>query len=308
MSHDAVLTSPKAFLEAISHRPFDPQSCVLPRAVFMVEPADFRVDPESLVDNRYLDLVSGSDPERAQRQSRNLAAALRDCGVDLTLFPGDPAAPDGVFSNNVFGTSPGRAVVGRMRHPGRRREANRADIRNFLLAQGYVIDDLSEQDMVAELTGSVVIDRARGIGFCGMTQRVDEAGLRAMHKAFDLSLTFRFDLAEGEYHTNVVLAILAGRACVICPDAVADESVVDAIVAAFPGRTLMLSRAEKDAFAGNCIALTARDLFMSESGADALAAGARAQLESWGFHLQAVALDEIEKAGGSLRCMITELF
>ncbi len=59
---------------------------------------------------------------------------------------------------------------------------------------------------------------------------------------------------------------------------------------------------------GNCIALTERDLFMSQSGADALQPKNRAALESWGFVLHSVELDEIEKAGGSLRCMVAEIF
>ena len=42
-------------------------------------------------------------------------------------YAGDPAAPDGLFPNNVFATVPGGLVVGRMRHPVRQREALRDD-------------------------------------------------------------------------------------------------------------------------------------------------------------------------------------
>ena len=38
-----------------------------------------------------------------------------------------------------------------------------------------------------------------------------------MHEAFGLRATLMFDLAPGEYHTNVVLAVLAGRAALVCP-------------------------------------------------------------------------------------------
>jgi len=40
----------------------------------------------------------------------------------------------------------------------------------------------------------------------------------------------------------------------------------------------------------------------------ALADAQRAQLSSWGFRIGAVPLDEIEKAGGSLRCCVAEIF
>ena len=51
-------------------------------------------------------------------------------------------------------------------------------------------------DLVAELTGSLIIDRARGVGYCGLSERCDMAGARAMHQAFDLRLTFCFELAD----------------------------------------------------------------------------------------------------------------
>jgi len=65
---------------------------------------------------------------------------------------------------------------------------------------------------------------------------------------------------------------------------------------------------EKDHFVGNCISLNDRDLFMSQVAADALRPESRAALESWDFRIHSVALDELEKAGGSLRCMVAKIF
>jgi len=303
-----IVDSPSAFLAALQGRAWPADRPALPRAVMMVEPDAFQVDPESSADNRYLDLDHVADPQRALAQSRALAAAVRARGLEVVVFPGDPLATDGVFPNNVFATIPGRLIVGHMRHPGRRREAERQDIRTWFTANGYAIEDLSARSCFAELTGPLVLDRPRGIGYCGMSERVDPEGVAAMHAAFDLHLTFRFDLAPHEYHTNVVLAVLAGRACVLCPESFADPAVPAAIAQAYPDRTLVLTEAEKNAFAGNCIALSDRDLFMSQTGADALRPESRATLAAWGFELTTVELDEIEKAGGSLRCMLAEIF
>ncbi|NND44468.1 MAG: amidinotransferase, partial [Xanthomonadales bacterium] len=203
---------------------------------------------------------------------------------------------------------PGRLIVGSMRHPGRRREALREDIRGWFSERGYLIEDLSQRACVAELTGPMVLDRGRGVGLCGISERVDEAGLAAMHDAFGLRLCFACDLQPGEYHANVVLSVLAGRACVLCPASFSDPAVPDAIEALYPGRCLRISEDEKNAFAANCIALTDRDLFLSAVAHDALAPEKRRRLREWGFELHAVELDEIEKAGGSLRCMVAEIF
>src|SRR3546814_11395097 len=115
-----------------------------------------------------------------------------------------------------------------MRHPVRRREAARDDIRAFFRdVLGYAETDLSGQPHPCELTGALVIDRARGLGFCGLSERCDEAGARLMHDAFGLRATLLFDLAPGEYHTNVVLAVLSGRAALVCPGGFADQAAVE---------------------------------------------------------------------------------
>jgi hypothetical protein len=49
-------------------------------------------------------------------------------------------------------------------------------------------------------------------------------------------------------------------------------------------------------------------LFMSRTAANALRPVNRALIETWGFRLHTAELDEIEKAGGSLRCMVAEIF
>jgi len=225
------------------------------------------------------------------------------------VFPGDPATPDAVFPNNVFATAPGRAIVGAMRHGVRRREAERDDIRAFFRdLLGYELVDLSAQPLVAELTGALVIDRARGIGWCGLSERCDRAGAEAMHHAFGLKLTLCFDLAPGEYHTNVVFALLASRAAIVAPDGFADPATVEAIAHVYAPRVLRIDAAQKVAFAGNAITLDAGTVWMSEHALRSLDNAQRQALARWGFSLRGVALDEIEKAGGSLRCCVGEIY
>jgi hypothetical protein len=238
-----------------------------------------------------------------------LARALAET-LPVIAFAGDRATPDAVFPNNVFATAPGRLVVGRMRHAERRREAQRRDIRAFFARElGREIVDLSGNDgLVAELTGPLVIDRGRRIGFCGLTERCDRAGAEAMHAAFGLALTFVFELAPGEYHTNVVLSVLASRAVVLHAASFRDPEAPRAIAELYAPRVLWLSDEEKAAFAGNCIALSEHDLWMSDAAVSALRPASRAALESWGFRLRSVPLAEIEKAGGSLRCCVAEIY
>lgn len=278
------------------------------RAAFLVAPDGFTLAEQSAADNRYMADAHAFDADRAAQQHRELHRALSEI-VPAICFAGDPATPDALFPNNVFATAAGRYVVGRMRHPVRQREAMRADIRSFF---GGVLDyaeiDLSTQPHPCELTGALVIDRARGIGLCGLSERCDEVGARLMHEAFGLRATFLFDLAAGEYHTNVVLAVLAGRTAMICPKGFADPAVVDAIAGLYAPHAVLLSPEEHASFAGNSIALSEDVVWMSATAERTLTADVRAALAAGGFAVRSVELDAIEAGGGSLRCCVGEIF
>ncbi|MCL1634708.1 arginine deiminase-related protein [Luteimonas sp. SX5] len=278
------------------------------KAAFLVAPDGFARAEQSAGDNRYMADAAAFDAARASAEHRELQRALSR-SLPTICFPGDPEAPDALFPNNVFATVPGRLIVGRMRHPVRQREAARSDIRAwFADVLGYAQTDLSQQPHPCELTGALVIDRARGLGFCGLSERCDEAGARLMHEAFGLRATLLFDLAPGEYHTNVVLAVLAGRTALICADGMADAAVADAVAALYAPHAVLLTEAERAAFAGNAIALSGHEVWMSAVAANALEPAHRLALREAGFALRSADLAAIESAGGSLRCCVAELF
>lgn len=302
-----ITRSPDAFLEAFAELLVKAPATA--RAAFLVAPSAFTLAAESARDNHYMRMDDTPDPARAMAQHAALAEALR-ADVPVMVFPGDADMPDGVFPNNVFATTPGRLIVGRMHHPVRQREAERTDIRTFFGdVLGYEEVDLSNcDDLTAELTGSLIIDRARGIGYCGLSERCDETGATAMHKAFGLNLTFCFDLADGEYHTNVVMALLASRAVILANDGFADAAAAQAVAKAYDNQAVWLDASQKRAFAGNAITLADDRVWMSARGAAALTEAQRADLAQWGFNVDSVDLADIEKAGGSLRCCVAEIY
>ena len=100
------------------------------RAAFLVSPDGFSLAEQSAQDNRYMAEAGAFDATRASQQHRDLHRAFSSV-LPTVCFAGDPATPDALFPNNVFGTAAGRYVVGRMRHEVRQREATRDDIRAF---------------------------------------------------------------------------------------------------------------------------------------------------------------------------------
>lgn len=278
------------------------------RAAFLVAPDGFTLAEQSAQDNRYMAEAGAFDAVRASQQHRELHRAF-SAVLPTVCFAGNPDTPDALFPNNVFGTAAGRYIVGRMRHEVRQREAARDDIRGFFAGVlDYAEIDLSMQEHPCELTGALVIDRARGLGFCGLSERCDEEGARLMHEAFGLRATLLFDLAPGEYHTNVVLAVLAGHAAIVCPQGFADRAAVEAIASLYAPHVVQCSAAEHAAFVGNAIALSPETVWMSARAGRALTDANRDVLRGAGFDVATVELDAIEAGGGSLRCCVGEIF
>lgn len=284
-----------------------------PIALFMVLPEQFAVAEQSALDNRYMSANVAIDAARAKRQVLALARKLREAGQTVLLFPGDARSPDGLFPNNAFSTKAGAYLIGSMRHPIRQQETERQDLHSFFRdVMRYPLSPL-RAGSVAELTGSMVIDRARGLGFCGLSERCNLLGAYAMHEAFALTHSLIFELAEGEYHTNVVMSALAGAGVVLAPSGFASPECAQTIADFYQDCAVVLSEAEKNAFAGNCIALSPiagrrGQLWLSTRAADGISPHNRLAIEQLGFRLMTAELDEIEKAGGSLRCLLGEIF
>ncbi|MCF6318936.1 MAG: arginine deiminase-related protein [Proteobacteria bacterium] len=305
-----IVKTPKDFLKAITENQYPIKQAAAMKAAFMVSPVGFSLDEQTASDNQYMQMDQETDANLAIVQQMHLARKISDCGVPVMTFPGSEETPDAVFPNNAFATAHGnKYIIGAMLHANRQKETQRKDIRMFFGEMlGYKKHHIKRDAGIAELTGVLVPDRARNIAFCGMTERVNDAGAKAMHDMFGLDLMFQFDLADGEYHTNVVLACLAGKACMIHAESFADPEVPKAIAKFYQDKTVFLSDEEKLAFAGNGITITENDLFLSTTAFDALAQDKKDKLKSWGFALHHVQVSELEKAGGSLRCMVGEIF
>lgn len=278
------------------------------KGVYLVTPEAFSLAAESSRDNAYMDMQQSVSSDIALKQHMTLAQSLSGI-LPVIAFPGRLETPDAIFPNNVFATAKNKIVLGHMRHPVRQAEADRSDIIGFFRdVLNYQLIDLRQQSGICELTGSLIIDRARNIAFCGLSERCDELGAQSMMEAFGLKACLMFDLAPGEYHTNVVLTILASRCVIIAPDGFADVRVSDAISKFYAPHALVLSAMEKNAFAANAISLSEDRVWMSQRAADSLSRANRLMLEHAGFSVTAVDLSEIEKAGGSLRCCVGEIF
>jgi hypothetical protein len=293
----------------------------------MIRPAAFGVNPETVVTNAFqATSVQGGDVrESAKAEFDGVVAVLERAGVEVVVVEdlADPARPDAVFPNNWLSLHhDGTAVLYPMLSPLRRRERRRdviaaVEARGFAVRRVLDLTGWESSELFLEGTGSMVLDHQARIAYACLSPRTSPRPLEQF--AAELGYrphVFRATGPAGEdlYHTNVLMCVGAGFAAV-CLEAVADaierRSLRESLVEG-GGELVELDRAQMNSFAGNMLALRAADgtpvVAMSGTAWNALRPGQRAQLERQGA-IATAALPTIERCGGgSLRCMLAEVF
>ena len=295
-------------------------------AVLMVRPARFGANPETTDSNRFQRAdVRRGDALAALREFDGLAARLADAGVDVQLAEDtpEPVKPDACFPNNwVSFHADGTVVLYPMMAASRRAE-RRPELFDGLKRAGYHIGrtiDLSPLEARGEFlegTGSLILDRPRRIAYACRSPRTTPAALAD----FSAALGYRVVVFEAlgpdglaAYHTNVLMAI-GERFAVVCGAAIPDEERRAAVVGELEAgghEVIDIDVAEMNGFAGNLLGLAAQSgealVAMSEAAWQALAPPKRRRLERHGSIVTA-AIPTIERlGGGSVRCMIAEVF
>jgi hypothetical protein len=298
--------------------------------VLMVEPAAFAPNPDSARTNAFSRVASDESAKdvhsRALAEFRLLADRLRAEGIDVLVRreAAEVSSPDALFPNNwVSFHEDGRVVLYPLEPPSRRRERH-WDLVGWLREEhGFrvseVVDLTSHENegRFLEGTGSLVVDRPRGVVYASISPRTTPSLLDEYGRRFGLEVVpfHAFD-SNGVpvYHTNVVLA-LGAKTAVLCRDAIRDPEErrkVSASLDASGRERVEISLSQLHAFAGNMLELEdsrKRSLWvLSERARSSLERAQIRKLER-GSRLVASPVPTIEEyGGGSVRCMLAEVF
>lgn len=294
------------------------------RDVVLIRPRDFGVNPQTAASNAFqADVAAGSClAARAALEVDALADRLTDVGVNPLVFDDtpEPQTPDALFPNNwVSFHADGSVVLYPMYAPNRRAE-RRTDILAALVEAGFQIReiiDLSSLEVsgqALEGTGSLVLDRPAGRAYAALSPRTSPAALQefARRTGYQVQAFHTEHAGTAVYHTNVMLA-LGRQFAVVCDAAVREPAERRALLAALAasGRELIrIEPGQMENFAANLLELdTARGplIAMSTRASEALTAGQRRRLEAFGRLLH-MPLPAVEAGGGSLRCLLAEVF
>jgi len=299
----------------------------LASTILMVRPAAFGFNPETAEDN-YFQTPSTKDQQTLQQnvlaEFDSMVNMLKEQGIGVIVIEDtpEPVKPSAVFPNNWLSTSPeGIVSVFPMYAPNRRVE-KRYDIIK-MLADKFVVKDFHDwtefeaEGKFLEGTGSMVIDHDNKVIYACYSPRTDIAVLEKFANANGYrAIVFLATDNNGHavYHTNVVMCIGEGFA-VLCEESIEEEwelIAVRQLLETTGHEIIAITREQMRAFAGNMLQVKNKEeeriLLLSQTAYDALGEEQEEKLSLYA-RLLPVAIPTIEKTeGGSVRCMIAEVF
>jgi hypothetical protein len=295
-------------------------------AVLMVRPARFGSNPQTADSNRFQHAQVIADAAvLAVREFDGLVRQLSDAGVEVVVAEDlpEPAKPDACFPNNwVSFHADGTVVLYPMLAPSRRAERRPEHLAaveraGFRIARTIDLTPLEARGEFLEGTGSLVLDRPARVAYACLSPRTTPAALAEFCAALGYRAVEFDALGPGGrpvYHTNVLMAVGEGFA-VLCAEAISDAGHRAAVLRELEHsghEVIEIDVEEMNRFAGNMLALRARHggarIAMSETAWRALAPDQRRRLERHGGIVIAP-IPTIEwEGGGSVRCMIAEIF
>ncbi|MFN3017997.1 arginine deiminase-related protein [Vibrio coralliilyticus] len=297
--------------------------------VVMVPPKEFAFNAETARDNEFQHQVTESTEQvrkQAMQEFKTMVGQLRQVGVQVVEFDyplGDVETPDAVFPNNWFSTTAdGALYTFPMACENRQQEVRPEALRESLEAAGRAVsseDSLTDylaENAHLESTGVMVIDHVNRTIYAALSQRCDREVLEdyAERIGYERVVSFQTALPSGKpiYHTNVMMAI-GEHFCVICDEVIPEferRFVLKSL--AKDKQVVSISLEQMNQFCGNILELETvngdKVIAMSQSAYDAFSPAQRAQLSSHGkllpFNVQTI--ESI--GGGSVRCMLGEVF
>jgi hypothetical protein len=293
----------------------------------MIRPAAFGFNEETAGNNYFQSNPVGSKEEIQQKallEFDNMVQTLRGHDIDVMVMEDtkEPAKPSAIFPNNWLSTSPDGFIYVFPLFAANRRTEKREDILK-LLADKFMVKDLQDwseyeaEGRFLEGTGSMVMDHDNKLIYAAVSERTNLSVLEKFaaangYQAIVFLATDKYGMPV--YHTNVVMT-LGENFAVLCEEAIDEEWELIAVrqLLESTGHSIIaITREQMHCFAGNMLEVKntkgEHTLILSQTAFDSLRKEQRQMLEAY-CKLLPIAIPTIEKVeGGSVRCMMAEIF
>ncbi len=293
----------------------------------MVRPAAFGFNAETAANNYFQsnpDISKDELQQKALAEFDNMVQTLRSHDINVLVIDDtkEPAKPDAIFPNNWLSTSPhGIVSVFPMYAPNRRIEKRDEIIQQ--LTKEFVVNDLQDwseyeaEGRFLEGTGSMIIDYENKMIYACVSERTSLSVLEKYAATNNFqAIVFLATDKNGMpvYHTNVMMT-LGEDFCVLCEEAIEEEwelIAVRQLLESTNHAIIAITREQMHCFAGNMLQVKNNNgdkfLIMSQTAFTSLRKEQKQMLEAYATLLP-VAVPTIEEVeGGSVRCMMAEVF
>jgi len=295
--------------------------------LLMIRPASFSYNDQTAANNYFQEKINITSETLQQYVLVEFDAMVRDlkqAGIEVIVINDtqEPQKPSAIFPNNWLSTTPeGKIIIYPMFAQNRRLE-RRADIiqqleNDFIVQEKQNWSGEENEGRYLEGTGSLIIDHTNKIIYAAISERTNLTVLEkvATKNNFQAIAFLAMD-EQGRpvYHTNVLMT-LGEKFCVLCEEAIEEEWELIAIrqLLISTGHTIIpISRKQMSAFAGNMLEVKNKAgepiLILSLTAYESLTEEQKNQLGSFA-KLLPISVPTVEQAeGGSVRCMIAEIF
>jgi len=298
----------------------------------MIQPVAFRMNEQTAVNNYYQKVLDNILPSTVQSKAKdefdNFVNKLKNVGVNVVVVEDtlEPNTPDSIFPNNWVSFHKNGTVGLYPMFAENRRLERRDDIFDKLEEKGYQINNFidytsaEEEDLFLEGTGSLVLDRVNRKAYCALSPRADEDLLIEFCEDFEYTpVIFKaYQTVDKQrmviYHTNVMMCVAPDFA-VVCLSCIDDKKERKNLIAQLKedGKEIIdITEKQVNNFAGNMLSVVGENnkeyIVMSETAYTCLTKNQISSLEKFATILYSNA-DTIEACGGgSVRCMMAEVF
>jgi len=299
--------------------------------ILMIEPVAFGFNIQTAVNNYFQQQTDFTDAEiqsNALSEFKNMVTILQSKGLNVLVVKDtlEPNTPDSIFPNNWISFHIGGQAVLYPMFAENRRQERREDILQLINDQGTLINNVDDftfwekQNLFLEGTGSMVLDRVNKIAYAALSERTHKSLFLQFCKVFEYEPVYFVanQIVENKrfpvYHTNVMLSICDEYA-VICLDSIenlVERKVVIHSLEKTDKEIIAISEQQMHNFAANVLQVETKEgkrfLVMSQTAFDSLNEHQIKQLKSYN-ELIVIPIPTIEKVGGgSVRCMLAEIF
>ncbi|MFT5777279.1 MAG: hypothetical protein ACI837_000210 [Crocinitomicaceae bacterium] len=298
--------------------------------VLMIAPTRFGFNEEAFLTNSFQNRPEESEHEVIQQEARmefdRFVDQLQELDVHVLVFEDHPFSktPDSIFPNNWISLHQTGELITYPMAVSSRRGERREDIVDYLIEEyGYAPHNLSASENMnppayLEGTGSMIFDHQNKLIYAAISPRTSWQVLKKVEKTIGYTtIPFQSFGKAGEliYHTNVMMCV-GDSYVIIGPDTLDPldrDEVLDLIQESGKTRIDLTNDQVYHHFAGNMLQVENKKgetiLVLSESAEKSLTGEQKKQLGSLNDHLLIASIPTIERiGGGSVRCMLTEVF